>query len=274
MSSLEARLGLGGRSAWREPPVPTQAEATAFIAAMAVEPSDDRKSAINRFVYRLKHSQPYTGQPTSVFAKLDALYPLTGHHEQASRLSLISPGTYTLTTVGGPSFTTDRGWQGDGLDDCLSASFNLTNAVGRKYLQNDNSMFFWSLTPGDASGVDMGGATSDRLICRSSGSQSSRSATTTSAPAQSRASGLGLFGHSRRAADTVTLFGAGEINEAVASPSVGVGSSSSTRILAQGSTFGNRRGGIAGWGGGLTAAEIRWLVFACRQYLRHCGAVA
>jgi hypothetical protein len=275
VSSLEVRLGLGGRSAWREPPVPTQAEATAFIAAMAVQPTDDRKSAINRFVYRLKSSSAYTGQPTSLWAKLDALYLLGAHHEQASRLNLVAPSTYTADPTGhAPTFTTDRGWQGNGVDQYLDTGFNASSAAGRKFGLNNASLFLWSLTDLQADQPDIGGGNNTRIISRGlSGNLAVRPNTTTSVGGGAAASSLGLFGWSRTASDAVSMFQGGNVTATATTASTAV-SNAAIRICASGSAFSTRKIAIAGAGAALSAAEIAWLDFACEQYLRHCGAVA
>jgi hypothetical protein len=279
MRPLGFSLGLGlgsGRAA--EPFVlPTQTETTAYLAAMSVQPSAAREKHINRFIWRLKNSAAYTGAATSIWAKLDVLYLLAAHTEQASLLNAPAPATYVPTKVLTPVFTVDRGWNGDGLTTALTVAFNLATASGRKYLPNDASMFCWSLTDGATLGADMGGNSSDRLSVWNSQSNAhlARAGTTTSA-SKATASGLGLSGFSRRASGIVTMFGGGPAFaiEDVASTYVGITGSSSTRILSQGTSYSARPLAVAGWGGAMSNNEILWLQFACEQYLRHCGAVA
>ena len=79
-------------------------ETAAIIAAMTVKPNAARTTAIDNLVYALKNG--------GVWAKLDVLYVLAAHHEQAGRINWKNPGTFDLTAGNSPSFTTDTGFTG------------------------------------------------------------------------------------------------------------------------------------------------------------------
>lgn len=91
------------------------AEATAYFAAMSVQPDATRKALIDTFISGLVSN--------GIWAKLDAAGILRAHDAQAARLELKNPGTRTLTAVNSPTFTTDRGYAGNGTTSYLSTGF-------------------------------------------------------------------------------------------------------------------------------------------------------
>lgn len=98
------------------------AEAETLVAAMNVAPNKARKALIDDFVGALKAA--------SVWSKLDVLWVLAAHDEQAGRLNWKSPGGFTLTAVNGPTLTTDRGFSGNGSTSYLDTGWNrLTDGV-------------------------------------------------------------------------------------------------------------------------------------------------
>src|SRR5262245_39221350 len=84
---------------------PVQAETTALLAAMTVQPNAARQTLINDLIYALKQS--------GAWAKMDFLYVLAAHDNQAARLNWKTAAN--LATVNGTcTFTVDRGYNGDG----------------------------------------------------------------------------------------------------------------------------------------------------------------
>lgn len=85
---------------------PIDPDAYALIQAMTSAPTSTRADVIEKTVVALKDA--------GIWDKLDALYMLGAHHEQASRLNWINPGVNTATVVSTPTFTADQGWLSSG----------------------------------------------------------------------------------------------------------------------------------------------------------------
>lgn len=93
-----------------------------LIAAMSVAPTDLRKGYIAQMIQALYAS--------GTWAKTDVLWVQAAHDEQAGRLNWKSPGTFTLTTVNSPTFTTDRGFAGNNSSSYLQTGWDPgTNGV-------------------------------------------------------------------------------------------------------------------------------------------------
>lgn len=88
--------------------------AVALFARMTVQPTAARKRLINRTIKKFIAD--------GVWDKLDAIYLTAAHTSQAGRLNW-KGATFELTPVNTPTFTTDRGYSGDGVDDCLTTGF-------------------------------------------------------------------------------------------------------------------------------------------------------
>jgi hypothetical protein len=234
----------------------------AYASAMTVTPAAARVALIDAFVRAMKDG--------GLWARLDLLYLLAAHDEQAARLNLIAPGASSCTAVNSPSFLADRGFAGDGSTSYLSTGLN-PSLGGTHFSLNDATLFVWSLTDLNASAADIGSGTSTRLLARSSGSLGARanaSGTTTVTVADS----LGLVGWSRRSAAGHDFFRGGSV---VASPVQASGSISSdaVRIGAAGSTYSARRLAVAGVGAGFETGHVAALAAACATYLAAVGAV-
>ena len=112
-------------------------EAKALFSAMTLQPSGARKSLIDRTIRSLKAG--------GVWSALDALYVTAAHDEQAAKINWKDPGTYDLTAVNSPTFTTDRGFAGDGSTSYLKTGFNPATAGGN-FAAADGHASAWSLT--------------------------------------------------------------------------------------------------------------------------------
>jgi hypothetical protein len=114
---------------------------------MEDEPDDTRKSLIEQLINDLKSA--------GIWDKLDLLYVMAAHHEQASRLTWKSPGDFTLSPQNSLPFTTDRGWQGDASSGA-SAKLHLTgwnpdtHAVN---FQQDSACIFMYVNIADDNGA-------------------------------------------------------------------------------------------------------------------------
>jgi hypothetical protein len=110
-----------------------------LVAAASVAPTNLRKGYVARFIQAL-----YAG---SVWSKIDVMWVLAAHDEQFGRLNWKSPGNFTLTAVNSPTFTTDRGFAGDGSTSYLDTGWDWgTNGVG--FTQNNAHHSLYQRTSG------------------------------------------------------------------------------------------------------------------------------
>jgi hypothetical protein len=99
------------------PANPTQAETTALLAAMTVQPDAARQTLINNMIFDLKAQ--------GLWATFDLFYVLASHDAQAARINWKTPAS-VATVNGAPVFTTDRGYAGDGVAAYLGCGVNLS----------------------------------------------------------------------------------------------------------------------------------------------------
>jgi hypothetical protein len=124
MSRLARRAMLATQSAAYD------TDAAAYFAAMTVQPDATRKGLINTLIVGLKAD--------GVWASLDVLYLLASHDAQAARLNAKAPATFAATAVNSPTFTTDRGYAGDGSTSYLNTGYTPSTAGGQ-FVQNSAS---------------------------------------------------------------------------------------------------------------------------------------
>jgi hypothetical protein len=113
-------------------------ESRALFAAMTVQPTPGRKGYIDKFIRALMASGCWT--------KIDAMWVLAAHDEQAGRLNWKSPGTYTCTVVNSVTFTADRGFAGDGVSGVLDTGFAAADGV--QLTQNNAHLAVYQRTGG------------------------------------------------------------------------------------------------------------------------------
>lgn len=125
------------------------ADAATLIAAMTTEPDATRQGLIDDLIVGLKTD--------GVWAELDELWVTAAHAEQAALLGW--KRAHDLTAVNAPTFTTDRGFTGNGTTSYLNTNF-VPSTDGVQYTQNDASMGVYSRTNSQLGRNDMGGRTS------------------------------------------------------------------------------------------------------------------
>ncbi len=91
------------------------AEAQALFARFGADPGETRRGLIDTAIVALKAA--------GVWAKLDALWLFAAHDDQAAKLNWVQ-AAFDATAVNAPSFTTDRGYAGDGTSAHLDTGFN------------------------------------------------------------------------------------------------------------------------------------------------------
>ncbi len=138
-----------------------QTATTAFAARVAaaggVTLGGYVREAYDRFFFDLAES--------GVLPQLILLYFLGAQDEATAKLNLISglsAGPYDLTAVNSPSFTSFRGYTGDGVSAHLQTGYNpQANAEGMA--ANNLHIGIYSLAAGDDSGFDAGSRGNGRL---------------------------------------------------------------------------------------------------------------
>lgn len=114
-----ASSGLAGD--YRDTYVYTNSEARSLVGSMQVKPDATRKGHIDTFIGSLKTA--------GVWSKLDVLWLPAAHAEQAGQLNWKAPGTYTLLPISSPTFTTDRGYAGNGTTSYLDTQWAPSSGV-------------------------------------------------------------------------------------------------------------------------------------------------
>jgi hypothetical protein len=114
-----------------------EAETDTLVAAMSSTPDATRIGHINTLILALKNA--------GIWSKLDVLWITAAHDAQAARLNWKTPASFALTAVNTPTFTTDRGYKGNGSSSYLNTGWN-ANTNGVNYTQNSASAVFWNRT--------------------------------------------------------------------------------------------------------------------------------
>jgi len=122
-------------------------DALTLFAAMTTQPDTARKTLISDTIVALKAA--------GVWSLLDAVWFMAAHDEQASRLNWKAPASFTLAQQGVITFTSDRGWQGDGLSGYLDTGW-IPATHGVNYALNDASLGVYIRTNTAVDGVDIG----------------------------------------------------------------------------------------------------------------------
>lgn len=145
-----------------------EAEASALFARFSVDPGATRKGHINTLIAALKTA--------GVWSLLDMFYVMAAHDSQAALLNWVST-SFNGTATSSPTFTTDRGYAGNGSSAYINTGFNPTTAPSPKYTQNSGHIGVWSRTNNSTSTYyDIGQLISGNLglNCRSSSGSTMR----------------------------------------------------------------------------------------------------
>lgn len=129
-------------------------ETQALIARFTTPPTTARAILINALIGSLITA--------GVWTKLDALYVMAQYDAQAARQNWIQ-NLYNATAVASPTFTTDRGYAGNGSSSYLTTGLNPGDGGTYKYLRNSANLGVYSRTNAADSSVDLGMRTSGTL---------------------------------------------------------------------------------------------------------------
>ncbi len=245
------------------------AEASAYVAAMSVQPDDTRKELIDTYVGALKSS--------GVWPALDILYVLASHDSQAAKLNLKAPASFVAVNVGaGPTFVADRGFTSNGSSTALDTQW-VPNTNGVNFTLNDASQWVWCLTNAQSNQRAIGGnsgspagficprSTTDAVIAQ----MNSGSAQTLGAG--SFTTSVGFTGYQRRAAGAMAVFKDG-VSAATATAAASSRATQSQWICGgNNNSFDPRQIAIAAWGASLNTLEAGFYN-ATLAYLQGVGA--
>lgn len=253
-----------------EPSAAYSPEATALFAAMTVQPDATRKGVIDTFIETMISD--------GVWAKIDALWVPRAHDAQAGRLNWKSPSNFALTAVNSPTFTTDRGYEGNASSMYLDTGWNpATNGVN--YTQNSMSAGGYltpSIGPDTASARAMLGcvnthrlelfprSNSDRYLGAANSAQDFVAGSTTR---------YGLTAINRAASTTMFYYRNGSSAGSVSENSTGVPVAGQSMFLLAVNSTGNPASyldnqiGFAFVGGSLTSGEHAALDAALDTYI-------
>lgn len=124
------------------------ADVAAFLARLTTPPTTERAALYNTFIVDLKAA--------GVWDKLDVLYLMAAADSQAARLNLKS-SSFTLNTLNSPTFTADRGYNGDGVASYLNTTLNPNVGGPYQFSLNSATVGIWiNQTSGGTDAYDFG----------------------------------------------------------------------------------------------------------------------
>jgi hypothetical protein len=248
------------------------AQATAYFDAMSMQPDATRKGLLDTCISALVTA--------GIWAKLDWLSIMAAHDAQAARLNAITPAQ-AMTAVATPTFTTDRGYTGNGSSSYLDTGWNPSSASPKVMAQNSCSMFSWAGTNTTGSTKRDVGVTS-RLTINSRSTSSaivnmnSTTAATISLPASTS---IGFTSWSRTGASASEAYKNGAsigtsaaASTALVNGNIFVCAANDSNAIGTPTGFSDRRIQAVGWGAALTAADHLALNNALATYMTAVGA--
>lgn len=251
------------------------AEADALVARFTTQPTNARKALIDTLVGLLKAA--------GVWTKLQAFYIMAAFDAQSARQNWIAD-QYNLIPVASPTFTVDRGYQGDGVSSYLQTGLNPNTAPSPKFTRDSASLGMWCRTNltnagavelGNSNSVILSRNTSDQALYRVN-NDGTASGTPASAVPDSRgyfAALRGASGQERLRRNTVALNTSANASTPVAnSPFIICGRNTN---FAAGYSLGNpsaRQLSMAFFGANLTDGESDAFYAAVNNYLTAIGA--
>jgi hypothetical protein len=243
-----------------------QPETRALVAAMTAPPSTARVATIDALVVALKAA--------GIWNLTDCLWVTAAHDSQAARLNWINPATNTLSPLNAPTFTTDKGYTGDGATSLLTGP-NLSS-FGGGYALNSAHIGVWVGTDVGESGKFDIGATLERINSRGSGGSATLTQTrandaTTSSAAGTVATAIGhsLFTRSVSTSYDVYKNGASLGTVSVTTTSITNGA---INLCGGGGSFSTKRIAAGHVGVALTPTQIAALYNALNNYMTAVGA--
>jgi len=260
-------FGFGGTAGIIPPPY--NAAASSLFARMTAPPDSARKALISGLIVSLINA--------GIWPKLECFWVIAAHDAQAAQLNWIST-SYTLVPTLSPTFTTDRGYAGDGSTSYLATGW--TASAATLFTQDSAAMGIWLNAGTDtasATAVAMGNTNS--IIIPRSGVDNIRGrinqAASTDGTGGAAPTRLGFTAISRTASNLVTAYR----NTSAAGTWADASTARATDTLllcgrnsaGVPSTTVNNRAAASFVSSGLTGAEITSLYNALNAYLVAVG---
>lgn len=127
---------------------PLDASAAAVINAFTNKPNAQRQALINATILSLKAGGSWT--------TADVIGVPAAHDQQAATINWRNPATYTAVPVNSPTFTTDRGFAGDGSTSYVDTGFAGATA-GDNFAQNTHCFAMWTDSDLTTNSIGFGG---------------------------------------------------------------------------------------------------------------------
>jgi hypothetical protein len=261
---------IGSTSALYGPTISGQAvgydgDAAALFSAMTVQPDATRKARINDLVVGLKGD--------GVWTKLDWLVLLAASTSQQALLNWRVPSKM-LQSVNSPTFTTDRGYSGDGATSHLSFG-EAFNANGNLYALNSAALGVWCNLQGPKSGSRplIGSTQSTRSYIgpANSGAGGARINDSTTLNIGAAETMLGSRVFSRTAANARAYYRDGAVSQSDTTAATAIATGPAF-ILRNGTDYADDRVPAAFSGFGLSATEVQAIHSRINSYLTAIGA--
>jgi hypothetical protein len=238
-------------------------ESRALFAAATVQPTPGRKGYIDKFIRALMASGCWT--------KIDVMWVLAAHDEQAGRLNWKSPGSFTLTAVNSPTFTTDRGFASNGSTSYLDTGWDW-GTDGVQYTQNNAHIAAYIHTTGNSNPFfGTGGASYNVQVGSVSGGRITVNTGSSLNAGGSAVAPLQIVGRRNVSTDQTVLRDGVQIATGANASST----TASTQDIAfgkNGPTYGTARVSIGSLGAYLDDTEALAFYNACNAYMVALGA--
>jgi hypothetical protein len=265
----------GGRSfgklgAW--PPVHGPSflpQSLALFAAMTTPPTTARKILINNTIGALLSA--------GIWSQLDVLYVLAAADNQAARLNWINPSTFMALPVNAPTFTTDRGYTGDGSSSRLRTQYT-PSVNGVAFTLNSASAWGWFLTNQQGSSRDIGNASVNPTVGLLAKNTSNLMAgaindsTSALTGAATVPTAIGFCGIQRVGSANRTLWKNGISLGSVAAASVGLPTQEQWICGANSTNFSSQQIAAAAWGAAIPGLEPAFYTSCLLPYMQAVGA--
>lgn len=242
-------------------------ESHKVFRAMTTPQANARKYLIDTTIRSLK--------TTGVWSKLDCLYLLAAADAQAALINWKTPGTFNLTLADAPTFTTDRGYTGDGVNDSLATGFVPS---GGMYAQDSAHIGAWVLndiTSASAYAIGETSGSTPNAYIRPRSTATEAVWTVNNATAVTTAGVTTSAGHTminRSASDAQQIYKDGAELGTSTGASTGL-PTTAIHLLRGFSVFSAHQIAAAHIGGSLSATEVEDLYVALTVYLTAVGAI-
>jgi hypothetical protein len=176
--------------------------------------------------------------------------------------------------VSGPTFTADRGYAGDGSASYLDTQFNPTTAVGAKYTQNSAYAGVWSRTSAIAAACFgwFDGTDGMTINPRAGGDLMGARVNQTNSLTAANANGIGFYGVSRSASNSMRISRNGATTNTGANASTALNNETFKIDRTTAASFSNVQVAAAALGGNLSEGEELAAYNAINTYLTAVGA--